>query len=293
MLRYSALSWVLVSALCLLPAPRLARAQPAAGAIPPAKNGLNGTAGVMPSFKFDIISFKPCGEVRPGPIKPEYGGDFFACHCQTILELIYYAYDVPQHPFALSGEPDWADHDLYEFVGKVADEDADAFQKLDLASKRMMMRGMLTDVLQLKLHPDLTPHSVYDLVVGKGEMKLTPYKDGEINKLPDGRTMEGKGLVSFTADGTAYYQGESMPQFAEAIAARIGKQVINKTNLTGPYDFKTFMPPAHYSASMDNTDDSPVPRIFDGVKALGLNLVSAKEVTGTLILDHVELPPQN
>lgn len=292
MLRNSVPSWVLVCTLCL-PAPRLARAQSTAAAIPPAMNGLKGAIGVMPSFKFDIISFKPCGDARPGSIRPEYGGDFFAYHCQTIHELIYYAYDVPQHPFMLSGEPDWALNDLYEFQGKVAAEDADAFQKLDLASKRMMMRGMLTDALKLKLHPDLTPHSVYDLVVGKGEIKLTPYTDGETKKLPDGRTLEGKGLVGFDSDGTAYYQGESMPQFAEAIAARIGKQVINKTNLIGPYDFKTFMPPAHYSASVDNTDDSPIPRIFDGVKALGLNLVSAKEVTGALILDHVELPPQN
>ena len=147
MLRNSASSWILVSTLSLLLSPSLAHAQVTGDGILPAMNGLGGAVGVMPSFTFDIISFKPCGEVRHGPLAPEYGGDFLAYHCQTVLQLIYYAYDVPQHPFLLSGQPDWADSDLYEFQGKVAGEDAAAFQKLDLAAKRMMMRGMLVDVL--------------------------------------------------------------------------------------------------------------------------------------------------
>jgi len=247
----------------------------------------------MPSFKFDVISFKPCDDTMPGSIKPDNGGDFLIYHCEPIEILIYYAFDVPTHPFQLSGEPGWVDTDRYEFEGKVAPEDADAFQKLDLASKRMMMRGMLIDELKLKLHPDLTPHSVYDLVVGKGGIKLTPYKDGDTTTLPNGRKLEGRGLLATDPDGTAYYQGESMPQFAEAISTRIGKQVINKTNLPGAYNFKTFMPGAHYSPYRDTIDDSPIPHVFAGVKALGLDLVSAKELTGALIIDHVEHPPQN
>ena len=35
----------------------------------------------------------------------------------------------------------------------------------------------------------------------------------------------------------------------------------------------------------------PIPHVFSGVKALGLDLVSAKEITGALILDHIERPP--
>src|ERR1035437_7332634 len=257
MLLNSASSWILVSTLSLLLSPSLAHAQVTGDGILPAMNGVGGAVGVMPSFTFDIISFKPCGEVRHGPLAPEYGGDFLAYHCQTVLQLIYYAYDVPQHPFVLSGQPDWADSDLYEFQGKVAGEDAAAFQKLDLAAKRMMMRGMLVDVLKLKLHADLTPHSVYDLVVGKGELKLTPYKKDETNTLPNGRTVVGKDQA-MEPDGTTYYQGISMPQLAETIESRIGHQVINKTNLPGAYDLKIFMPGAHYSPNMDNSDDSPI-----------------------------------
>jgi bla regulator protein blaR1 len=294
MLRNFATSWILVSALCLLPAAPLALAQSIDAAIPLATNGLNGTPGVMPSFKFEIVSFKPCndsGWFSAKPVQPP-DGDFISYRCQPIQALLYYAYEVPTHPFLLSGEPDWVNTDRYDFQAKVAPEDIDAWRKLDLASRRMMMRGMLVDLLKLKMHPDTTPHSVYALVVAKSGIKFTPYKDGEINTLPNGQQMESKG-VTIDPDGTAYYQGESMPQFAEAISTRIGKQVINKTDLRGGFDFKTFMPLAHYNPRMDNTEDSPVPHIFAGVEALGLDLVSAKEITGGLIVDHIEHPPEN
>ena len=230
----------------------------------------------MPSIKFDVISFKRCPDNVRGSIRPQNGGDFLAYHCEPILQLIHYAYTTAEHPFLMTGEPGWVDTDAYEFEGKVAPEDVAAFQKLDLPSRRMMMRGMLADVLKLQLHPDPTPHSVYDLVVGKGGSKLSAFKDGETNTLPNGQTLEGKGMAT-DPDSTTYYQGETMPQFAEAISTRIGKQVIDKTNLPGQWDFKTFMPAQHYSPNMENSDDSPIPHVMAGVKALGLDLVSAKE----------------
>ena len=292
MLRNSATSRALISTLSLLLSPPLALAQSADATIPPAMDARSGKLGVMPSFKFDILSFKPCDDTMPGSIWPVNGGDFLQYHCEPIRQLIYYAYITPEHPFLMSGEPGWVQTDRYEFVGKVAPEDADAFQKLDQNSKRMMMRGMLAEVLKLKLHPDPTPRSVYDLVVGKGELKLTPYKDDETNTLPNGRKVQGVDSV-FLPDSTAYYQGETMSQFAEAVETRIGKQVINKTGLTDQYDFKAFMPIAHYNPNMPVSDDSPIPLVFAGVKALGLDLVPAKEITGALIIDHIERPPQD
>jgi uncharacterized protein (TIGR03435 family) len=281
----------LIAAVVVVGAPS-ARSQSIGAPLRVAKDGTNTTPVEMPSIKFDIISFKRCGDDMRGSGRPQNGGDFLAYHCQPIEQLIYYAYTTAEHPFLMSGEPGWVDTDPYEFVGKVAPEDVAAFQKLDLPSKRMMMRGVLADVLKLQLHPDPTPHSVYDLVVSKGGTKLTPFKDGESNTLPNGRTLEGKGQAG-DADGTVYYQGETMPQLAEAIETRIGKQVIDKTNLPGQWDFKTFMPAQHYSPNMDNSDDSPIPHVFSGVKALGLDLVSAREITGGLIVDHIDRPPEN
>jgi len=119
-------------------------------------------------------------------------GTFSRITASLSNSLIYYAYTTAEHPFLMSGEPGWVDTDRYEFIGKVAPEDIAAFQKLDLPSRRMMMRGVLADLLKLQLHPDPTLHSVYDLVVAKGGMKLKPFTDGESNTLPSGQTLVGK-----------------------------------------------------------------------------------------------------
>ncbi|HXE07966.1 MAG TPA: TIGR03435 family protein [Acidobacteriaceae bacterium] len=264
------------------------------GEVPPGTDD-NGVRGEMPALKFDIISFKRCPEgARRGPNKPiqSSSGDSFGYHCRPIQTLIYYAYTTFEHPFIMTGDPDWVENDLYEFTAKVAPEDIAAFHKLPLATRRMMIRGILADELHLKVHLDPAPHAVYDLVLGKGDLKLTPFKVGETNTLPDGRKMEGQGLMMADDDGTIHYQGEAMNQFAEAISVRVDRQVIDKTGLPGRYDFTTTLPLAHYNPNTDAAD-SPVPKTFDAVKALGLNLVSARELTGGIILDHIDRPPEN
>lgn len=286
--------FLLLAATLLALVAAAARAQ--SGDIPPGTDD-NGVRGEMPAMKFDVISFKRCPEgTPPGPGKPiqSSSGDSFGFHCQSIRQLIYYAYTTFEHPFIMTGAPDWVDNDLYEFTAKLAPEDVTAFHKLPLATRRMMIRGILADELHVKAHLDATPHSVYDLVRGKGDLKLTPFKVGETNTLPDGRKMEGQGLMMADPDGTIHYQGEAMNQFAEAISVRVDRQVMDKTGLPGRYDFTTTLPRSHYNPNAaGDAEDSPVPKTFDAVKALGLNLVSAKELTGAIILDHIDRPPEN
>jgi bla regulator protein BlaR1 len=288
--------WILTTAIVVLLGAPAILAQGADATVPPGTDA-DGTVGVMPSIKFDIVSFKPCAKgATPGPGKPIQSStsDSFGYHCQPISHLIYYAYTTFDHPFQMTGEPTWVDNDLYDFTAKLAPEDLDAFHKLSLPSRRLMIRAILADELKLKVHLDMTPHPVYDLVIGKGKLNLTPFKVGETSTLADGRKLEGQGLMLADADGTIHYQGEAMNQFAEAISVRVDRQVIDKTGLPGRYDFTTSLPLAHYSPNMGgDADDSPVPKTFDAVKALGLNLVSAKELTGGLIVDHIERPPEN
>jgi uncharacterized protein (TIGR03435 family) len=288
----AAVALVAVFAILLMPE---MLAQGADTAIPPARIGFTDAFAEMPSIKFDIISFKRCADdvQGRGSRSQPANGDFIAFHCQSVHNIIYFAYTTADHPFLLSGQPDWVENDHYDLQAKVAAEDVEAFRKLDLASRRMMVRGLLADELKLKMHLDTTPHAVYDLVVGKGELKVTPYKEGETVKLPNGQQVVSGPGSDKEPDGITNYHGIYMVQFAEAIAVRVDKQVIDRTGLAGRYDFKIFMPAAHYSPSMENSEDSPIPKIFEGVKALGLNLVSAKEATGGLVVDHVERPPEN
>ena len=247
-------------------------------------------------IKFDIVSFKACKEgFGSTSVVLPLDGDLIAYKCQPVGRILYFAFGGP-HPFTMKGEPAWVDDDRYDFQAKVAPEDIAAWQKLSLAAKRVMMQGMLEDVLKVKVSADLTPHPVYDLVVAKGGPKggpkLKAYHDGESNTLPNGKVLVGRDSY-WSPDGTNTIQGISMGALAETIAVRVGRQVIDKTGLPGMYDVSLYLPNEHYDASRADAGDSPIPQIFDGVKALGLELQSSKGPTYGLVVDHIEHPSGN
>jgi uncharacterized protein (TIGR03435 family) len=245
----------------------------------------------LPAIKFDVVSFKPCkeGYGSPSVVLP-LDGDSIAYKCQPIGRIIYFAFGVSTTPFMMTGEPAWVDADRYDFEAKVAAEDFATWQKMSLNAKRIMVRGTLADALNLKQHTDTTLHSAYNLVIAKGGIKFSVYKDGETNELASGRTLTGR-ENAWLADGTAVYQGVSMSSIAEALQTRVGRQVIDKTGLKDFYDITLFLPLMHYDASRADAGDSPIPMIFDGLKKVGLELQATKAETGALVIDHIDRPP--
>jgi uncharacterized protein (TIGR03435 family) len=67
----------------------------------------------------------------------------------------------------------------------------------------------------------------------------------------------------------------------------VGRPVIDKTGLTGTYDF-TYIAAAYYRAPHED-DISP----FTAVKELGLKLESQKAPVEIVVVDHVETPAEN
>jgi uncharacterized protein (TIGR03435 family) len=248
-------------------------------------------AAVIP-IKFDIVSFKACKEgVGSGTVVLPLDGDFIEYKCQPIGRILYFAFSGP-HPFMMKGEPGWVDNDRYDFQAKVAPADIATWQELDLSAKRLMVQALLEDLLKVKVRPDLTPHPVYDLVVAKGGPKFKPFQEGESNTLPNGKVLVGR-TSYWDPDGTNTIQGITIGALAETISTRVGRQVIDKTGLTGLYDVSLYIPNEHYNTSQADAGDSPIPHIFDGVKALGLELQPSKGPTYGLVMDHIERPPDN
>jgi uncharacterized protein (TIGR03435 family) len=247
----------------------------------------------LPVIKFDVVSFKPCkdGYGSPTVVLP-LDGDSIAYKCQPIGRIMYFAFGMPTAPFMMTGEPAWVNTDRYDFQAKVAAEDFAIWQKMSLNAKRIMMRGTLADALNLRQHTDTTPHAAYNLVIAKGGIKFSVYKDGETNKLANGRTLTGR-ENAWLADGTAVYQGVSMSSITEALQTRVGRQVIDKTGLKDFYDITLFLPLTHYDASGADAGDSPIPMIFDGLKKIGLELQATRAETGGLVIDHIDRPPEN
>lgn len=122
-----------------------------------------------------MVSFKRCERIDLVHKNTVTGGDSIQKHCQSMLALLTYAYG-GDSPYLVKGEPEWVDTDAYDFQAKVAPEDVPAWQKMDVPTRSLMVRAMLVDALNLKVHIETESRPIYNLVVAKGGSKLTESK---------------------------------------------------------------------------------------------------------------------
>jgi uncharacterized protein (TIGR03435 family) len=218
-------------------------------------------------------------------------GDSWQRHCRPIRGLLDLAYGGGP-TYLLKGEPDWVDTDPYDFVAKVAPEDAATWQKMDNSTKRLMIRAALPDALNLKVHIEIQTRPVYNLVVAKGGPNLTQTKP-DMNAPSDAKTPV-RGSVEWVSMDEAAYTNCSMADLVDGLAARLDRDVINKTGLTGRYDFHVKpLPYQHYDPKSTNVEDTDFAGTIEGVKNLGLRLEPGKADTNVIVIDHIERPPEN
>ncbi|HEX9200481.1 MAG TPA: TIGR03435 family protein [Acidobacteriaceae bacterium] len=237
-----------------------------------------------PKIRFDVVSFKRCADEGSKKVDMPADGDYVAAHCQPIAQLIYFAYvGATASNFNLSGYPLWVDTNLYDFEAKVAPEDIALWQKMGSSARRMAVQRLLADELKLKIRVDPTPKLVYTLSVADSGAKLKEYAQGEQQKLPNGLTLTGKDMT--WVGRIAYFQDASMGNLAESLGAHLDRQVVNRTGLTGSYDFSLPLP--------QGTGNS-APSVAQAVSQLGLKLEAGKtKVDGVVVVDHIEPPSAN
>jgi len=218
-------------------------------------------------------------------------GDSIGKRCQTVKTLLDVAYGGGS-TYLVKGEPDWVDTDAYNFMAKVAPEDVAAWQKMDVPAKRLMVRATLADVLNLKVHTDIQSRPVYNLVVAKGGPKFSETKPDP--NAPTGTQTVATGSVHWISMDEAVYTNNSMLDLAGALAARLDRDVIDKTGLTGRYDFHVKpLPGAHYDPKTSDVESTDFSGIIEGVKDLGLRLEPGKADTTVIVIDHIDRPPEN
>jgi uncharacterized protein (TIGR03435 family) len=250
----------------------------------------------LKAITFDVVSFRRAE--RPGSTKVDLpaDGDFIAYHGVPINQLLQFAYGgLKKDFFTISSEPAWVMTDLYEFQAKVAHEDMPTWKAMTLTDKRYMMRALLTEALKLKMHDDVEEHPVYNLVIAKGGPKLTEYQPGDTLKTPWGETRTGK-VLTWVDPFHLVCQDETMADLVNSLSGpnRAGRVVIDKTGLTGAYNFSVPIPYAPLPEQFQQMgEDAGVPSVFDGLKQLGLQLVSAKGPIDGIVVDHIEKPSEN
>ena len=229
-------------------------------------------------------------------IRMMYGPDGFRALNTSLLSIIQEAYGVQANQIV--GAPDWVRTSAYDIEVK-AEGSGDNTQSTDPRLRqpeiRRQLQALLADRFKLTLHHDSRQLPSYVLVVGENGAKLQPTKYADYPdtaKGPDGKGIHR--MMMMQQDGSGQVMGigaqkSSLAEFAQQLSMQLGTKVVDKTGLTGQYDFNL-----HWSqAAADNdASDSAAGRSLSTAiqEQLGLKLVPQEGPVDVLVVDHVEKP---
>jgi uncharacterized protein (TIGR03435 family) len=238
------------------------------------------------SLAFDVVSIKQ-NHSGPGPamIISPIDSDRIIVANASPHEIVGEAYGIRLHDL-ITGMPSWADSDAYDIEAKVAAADLPAFHKLLPGQRNPMLQPLLADRFHLKVHFETRTLPAYALLVSKGGPKLKEIEPGILSnglKDPGGIDMNRTQLTA---------TGSSMQGLAHVLQMQLGRPVVDRTGLTGNYDFALKFAPVQSSATSD--DASAAPSLFTAVQEqLGLKLESVKTPVQVLVVEHIERPTEN
>ncbi|MGA3239587.1 MAG: TIGR03435 family protein [Bryobacteraceae bacterium] len=229
-------------------------------------------------------------------IKPNIDNDFrFAFRIEpsgrlaatgiTLKRLMMTAYNVQD--FRIAGGPDW-------IVSRRWDVQAKPDRVVSPDQVRPMLRALLENRFQLRSHSEKRRLPVYELSVDRKGSKVQRVKASEIKT--DVRV--GPGLIQLTKATAA--------TFASQLSYALGRPVIDKTNLSGEFDFALEWTPepgedgGPTTAGLPpGTGDQPAstsdgPSIFTAIpEQLGLRLKSGRGPVEVIVIDDVRMPTAN
>jgi uncharacterized protein (TIGR03435 family) len=237
-------------------------------------------ANVDPSFEVATIKPAPPGQQGMG-INVNATGQF-STRNTSLKDLLIFAYGV--HPDQIQGLPAWAEGDKYDILGKPDHEGMGNDTQI-----RSMMKKLLAERFGLTTHHEKKELSAFTLNVDKSGPKLTVNESG-VN-LPG---FGGRG------PGSIGVNNATMEQFAGFLQARIvDRPVVDKTGLTGKYDFTLTWRPDQLAAPQPNAPPLPAdiesrPDIFKAMQEqLGLKFQQEKTAVEVLVIDKVAKPSEN
>lgn len=236
---------------------------------------LAGAAASGQSPEFEVVSIKP----HPEPIQFSYNvtrGAAYRGVAITLLDLIQDAYHVERNQ-VVEGRA-WAASAHFDVDAKAAGEEA-----LSMERARPMLQAMLGDRFKLKLRHETRQVACYDLVLGKGGPKFKQNVDPSV---------QTGGLVT-RADGARTHieaTKATMVRLAIQLAFGAGRPVVDKTGLTGGYQFTLEFAADNSPAAIDGSAAT----LFTALQEqLGLKLEPSRTMREVLVIESAEKPSAN
>jgi len=255
-----------------------------------------------PAPSFEVATIKPHSSGPASMIGLMYTPDGLTGSMVTLTALVTQAYGVLTEN-QVQGAPDWAKTDRFDIQAKLSEADAAAMHNLNAEETKLrrqqILQAFLADRFHLKVHSDTKQAPVYELVVAKNGPKLKDAasdSSDNLRKGADGKPLTG--IMYFLKDKTTA-QGYTMTSLANLLSqpfSGVGRPVLDKTGLTGTYNFTFDWSPSMKIAlpgaiAGDPGDEGP--SIFTALADLGLRLQPSTGPIDVVVIDGVERPSEN
>jgi uncharacterized protein (TIGR03435 family) len=262
----------------------------------------------VPRPEFEVAT------IRPSAPNPQEGvtagvridGAQVRCAFLTLKDYVGIAYRVKL--YQVSG-PDWLASDRWDIAATIP-------AGVPTSQIPEMMRSLLEERFQLKMHREKKDFPVYVLEVAKGGLKMQ-----ESGPDPDTANADAKAPINITGSGTG--QGVSvnlgrgssytfsnnkfeakrltMPALAASLERFMDRPIVDMTDLKGSYDFALDVTQEDYRAMLIHAavaagvtlppealrllDGASLASLYDALQKVGLKLDARKAPLDALIVD--------
>jgi uncharacterized protein (TIGR03435 family) len=235
-----------------------------------------------PRPRFDVASIKPSEEHGMMYVRVLPGGHLLANAPARLLLMNAYGVQFSQ----LAGAPDWLSSEIWSV-------DARAAGSPTRDELMLMLQSLLEERFHLKVLHENREIPVFALTVARNGAKLPAPKEGACATPVPGRPEPaappcGRVRISMSPGGVLMEGGSApMPELARVLAIPLGRPVVDRTALIGPYDI-------HLEFSDDASLEATNSGIFTAIQEqLGLKLASAKAPMDVLVIDRIDRPTAN
>lgn len=239
-------------------------------------------------LQFEVATIKPNKSGVPGAHVGTDGPRRFSSENASLQFLVQWAWSVRE--FQIVGGPKWFSSDRFD-IQAVAESDATFEQS------RLMLRTLLEDRFQLKVHREKREQPVYILTQSKNGTKIQPLPPGGCVELDAKTRPPAEGATPAKLCGSAGWgpsqvkgTGLTMANLATYLSDALERPVVDQTGLAGFYDIElTWTPDDSVAAAADLG-----PSIFTAIQEqLGLRLDASRAPAEVLVVDSAQQPPEN
>src|SRR5476649_164289 len=277
-----------------------------------------------PAPAFEVASIKP-NNSGDGRVMMQNQPCRFVATNITLRLLIRNAYQVQD--FQITGGPNWLGSDHFDIIAKVPDgtpaPQGPPAPGSAPSPLQLMLRSLLAERFKLTLHNETKDSPIYALVLARSDGRLGPElktSEADCNAQfaagrgrggpmpPPGPPPPGAAMPCGIriGPGNMAVGGSPLSQFANSLGMFTGRVVVDRTGLTGNYDFNlTWTPDQMPQRPPGAPADQPVqfngvaidpngPSLFTAVQEqLGLKLDSARGPVELLVIDRADKPVEH